>query len=251
MRKLPNYSTEFHWQCLVAVNSRELPIAINLIDLDDSLDCLISSNKLAEGSPRADVPHEEQRPHPKNLSNKRGTSLPREAQAILKADRPRCKADQWRAWGTPRSGTGQADVLIEERHDTHYTTGAYLGEYPIKPRSIASILTTDTPVPNHACSSSSSSSQYLQFVEERIVIRGFSVEGVIEVHLRGASDTDAQTWCSVQCTTSVENLECVPPKLHYATTEDALTRTARTTVRGCYAIKISGWGPPAGVTAIR
>ncbi|KAG0147906.1 hypothetical protein CROQUDRAFT_655487, partial [Cronartium quercuum f. sp. fusiforme G11] len=41
-----------------------------------------------------------------------------------------------------------------------------------------------------------------------------SVEGFVEVYLRGASGTDAQTWCSVQCTTSVENLEGVPPKLH-------------------------------------
>ncbi|KAG0146450.1 hypothetical protein CROQUDRAFT_657456 [Cronartium quercuum f. sp. fusiforme G11] len=45
-----------------------------------------------------------------------------------------------------------------------------------------------------------------------------SVKGVVEVYLRGASATDAvpdaQTWCSVQCTMSVENLEGVPPKLH-------------------------------------
>ncbi|KAG0146189.1 hypothetical protein CROQUDRAFT_657644, partial [Cronartium quercuum f. sp. fusiforme G11] len=45
-----------------------------------------------------------------------------------------------------------------------------------------------------------------------------SVEGVVEVYLRGASGTDAvpdaQTRYSVQCTMSVENLEGVPPKLH-------------------------------------
>ncbi|KAG0142895.1 hypothetical protein CROQUDRAFT_661916 [Cronartium quercuum f. sp. fusiforme G11] len=77
---------------------------------------------------------------------------------------------------------------------------------PIKFYLIASILTTNT----HKSLHSTDGPTHHHHPQKDTV----SIKGVVEVYLRRASGTEAQNWCGVQCTTSVETLEGVPPKLH-------------------------------------